>query len=329
MMQVAFISENNPESSRKSDTQLLDAYSHAVIEVVERVAPAVVKVDTIVKRNGRSQRAGSGSGFLFSSDGFILTNSHVIGNANGIRVSLADGRKMQAELTGNDPATDLAVLKIYDPATEHIRFTDSNALRIGQIAIAIGNPLGYDHSVTAGIVSAKGRSLRSTAGRLIDDVIQTDASLNPGNSGGPLVDSQGFVMGVNTAMIPSAQGICFAIASNTAQFIAGQLMLHGKVRRAYIGIGGQNVRLNKNQIRFFMLKENTGVLVSQTEPESPAALAGLQEGDILVGFDGQPVATIDDLHKKLLANYIHKTVTIDILRRNELQHLAITPAEVR
>jgi S1-C subfamily serine protease len=327
-MKTAFLSDLSEQNSF-SDEYLLDAYSNAVISVVEKVAPAVVKVDTLIKKNGKSERAGSGSGFVFSSDGYILTNSHVIGNANGIRVSFSDGRKMQAELTGNDPATDLAVLKIYDSVNEHISFSDSNQLKIGQIAIAIGNPLGYDYSVTAGIVSAKGRSLRSTAGRLIDDIIQTDASLNPGNSGGPLVDSKGLVIGVNTAMIPSAQGICFAIAGNTAQFVAGQLILHGKVRRAYIGIGGQLVRLNKNQVRFYMLRENTGVLVSQTEPGSPAAKAGLQDGDIIVGFDGQSVASIDDLHKKLHENYIGKSITLDFLRRNELKQVLVTPEEMK
>ena len=327
-MQLAYLSDSALKNE-VSDEYLLDTYSNAVIGVVENVAPAVVKVDTILKKNGKSQRAGSGSGFVFSSDGYILTNSHVISNANGIRVSFSDGRKMQATLTGNDPATDLAVLKIYDTGNQHVGFSDSNALKIGQIAIAIGNPLGYDYSVTAGIVSAKGRSLRSVAGRLIDDVIQTDAALNPGNSGGPLVDSKGMVIGVNTAMIPSAQGISFAIAGNTAQFIAGQLILHGKVRRAFIGIGGQNVRLNKNQIRFYVLKENTGVLVSQVEPGSPAAQAELQEGDIIVGFDKQSIATIDDLHKKLPEHYIGKPTTLDFLRRNELRQATIIPQEVK
>jgi S1-C subfamily serine protease len=293
------------------------------------VAPTVVKVETIVKKNGRSQRSGAGSGFVFSSDGLILTNSHVVGKANGIRVNLSDGQKMMADLIGNDPATDLAVLKIYESPAEFVSFTDSNTLRIGQIAIAIGNPLGYDYSVTAGIISAKGRSLRSTAGRLIDDVIQTDASLNPGNSGGPLVDSRGLVIGVNTAMIPSAQGICFAISGNTAQFIAGQLILYGKVKRAFLGIGGQNVRLNKNQIRFYVLKENTGILISQVESGSPAAVAGLQEGDIVVGFNGLPLATIDDLHKRMMADVIGIKATIDVLRKNELKHFSIIPEEMK
>jgi S1-C subfamily serine protease len=313
---------------------LMDAYSQAVVGAVEKVGPAVVNID--VHQRLRTPRAndparevrGNGSGFVFTPDGFILTNSHVVHGATRIDVALPEGPRFGAELIGDDPDTDLAVIRI-DSRTNlvHAQLGDSQSIRVGQLAIAIGNPYGFQATVTAGVVSALGRSLRSTSGRLIDDVIQTDAPLNPGNSGGPLVSSRGEVIGVNTAVILPAQGICFATAVNTAKFVAGRLIRDGKIRRSFIGVGGQNAPLHRRIVRFHDLPAESGVLVLSVEPNSPARKAGLREGDVIVAFAGQPVAGIDDLHRLLTEERVGVGAELIVLRRTEKMALRIVPEE--
>src|SRR5437867_8085985 len=286
----------SPSPVPPDDQALLDAYSRAVIDVVERVGPAVVRLDVASER--RSD--GTGSGVVVAPDGLVLTNSHVVGNAARVTATTVDGRSLTARVVGDDPDTDLALVRIDASVTlPAAALGNSKLLRRGQLVIAIGNPLGFESTVTTGVVSALGRSLRSRSGRLIDDVIQTDAALNPGSSGGPLVDSLGRVVGVNTAMIVPAQGISFAIALNTAAFVVGELIRNGRVRRSYIGLAGQNVVIDRRLVRFHGLTAETGVLVVSIEPDSPARQARLAERDVIVGFAGQPVAGIDDLHKKL------------------------------
>ena len=319
------------------DLLLLDAYSRAVVGAVEAVSPAVVNIEVQHARQGRGgangyppqEQQGSGSGFVFTPDGFILTNSHVVHGARHIDVTLADGRRLQADLVGDDPDTDLAVIRISAPELVAARLGDSDALRVGQLAVAIGNPYGFQTTVTAGVVSALGRSLRSTSGRLIDSVVQTDAALNPGNSGGPLANARGEVIGVNTAIIRLAQGICFAIAINTAKFVAGLLMRDGAIRRGYIGLGGQTAPLHRRFVRFFNLPAETGVLVLTTEEHSPARRAGLREGDVIVGFGGRPVAGIDDLHRLLTQQQIGVRSTLSVIRGAEMLQLEVVPEESR
>ncbi|HJS43799.1 MAG TPA: trypsin-like peptidase domain-containing protein [Gemmatimonadales bacterium] len=319
-------------SQSPSDAELLDAYSRTVSNVVERVAPAVVSVEVHHRRSSRtasSQREarGHGSGFVFTPDGFILTNSHVAHGATKTDVAFADGRRLRATLVGDDPDTDLAVLRVEDTAQVTAPLGDSGALRVGQVVIAIGNPLGFQSTVTAGVVSALGRSFRSISGRLIDNVIQTDAALNPGNSGGPLLDSRGNVVGVNTAVILPAQGICFAVAVNTVKLVVGQLIAYGHVRRARIGVGGQDVSLPRLAVRAHRLIQASGVLITTVEPGSPAARAGIQPGDIIVGFDGQPVHGIDDLHRLLTGDRIDMVTSVTVVRKAERLELSITAAE--
>jgi len=282
-----------------------------------------------VARRGRPAREvpGHGSGFVFTPDGFILTNSHVVHDATRIEAAFADGRRVGAQLVGDDPETDLAVLRVEPGTPAAAELGDSGTLRVGQLVIAIGNPLGFESTVTAGVVSALGRSFRSVTGRLIDDVIQTDAALNPGNSGGPLVDSRGRVIGVNTAVILPAQGICFAVGINTAKVVTGQLIRHGKIRRGRIGVAGQNVPLLRLAQRAHGLDAKTGVLVTGVEPNSPAQRAGLTSGDIIVAFDGKPVAGIDDLHQLLVTERIGAPTTVVVLRKADKLELAIVPDE--
>jgi len=322
--------ESSQASPGRDDAALLDEYSRTVVSAANRVGPAVVNID--IKQRLESQRGprevgGSGSGFVIAPDGFILTNSHVVHAANQIAVSLPDGREYLAQLVGDDPDTDLAVIRIDAPHLAHVRLANSENLRVGQVVIAIGNPLGFQASVTAGVISALGRSMRAQSGRLIDNIIQTDAALNPGNSGGPLVNSAGEVIGVNTAMIRPAQGICFAIASNTAKFVAGWLIKEGKIRRSYIGVAGQNVPIHRRIVRFYNLPLETGVLVVSVEKNSPAEKTGLREGDVIVTFNAKPIGSIHELHKMLIGEQIDVQSEITIIRHTEKLALAITPAE--
>jgi S1-C subfamily serine protease len=323
--------ETGPRSRSALDEELLDAYSRAVTGAAETVGPAVVSVEVRhrAERRGRPAREvpGSGSGFVFTPDGFVLTNSHVVHAATRIEAAFPDGRRVQAELVGDDPGTDLAVIRVPPVALTVAELGDSGALRVGQLVVAIGNPLGFQSTVTAGVVSALGRSFRSVGGRLIDDVIQTDAALNPGNSGGPLVDARGRVVGVNTAVILPAQGICFAVGANTAKIVTGQLIRHGKIRRGYIGVAGQQVPLLRLAQRAHGLEAKSGVLVTEVAPAGPAAQAGLKPGDVIVAFDGAPVTGIDDLHRRLVSERIGAEATIAVLRGAEKLELAIVPRE--
>jgi S1-C subfamily serine protease len=311
-------------SSALADGEALDAYSRVVSDVVERVGPSVVRVD--IKRLGAS--AGSGSGVIVSPDGFVLTNSHVVQGARGAEVTTLEGRQLHARVLGDDPDCDLALLRIDDSATlPAARLGDSSKLKRGQIAIAIGNPLGFDASVTTGVVSALGRSLRAKSGRMIEDVIQTDAALNPGNSGGPLVSSRGEVIGINTAIIMGAQGICFAVASNTANPVLGEIARHGRVRRAYIGIGAGTVAIPRRIALRLGLEQTNGARVLAVEARSPADHAGLLTGDMIVALDGKLVSGAEDLLRMLDADKISRTVSVDVLRRSEQLRFWIGPTE--
>jgi S1-C subfamily serine protease len=304
-----------PEDSRREDGALLDAYSRAVTDVVERVSPSVVRLDV---RHGDGRRGGSGSGVIVSPDGLILTNSHVVQGAKRAEVSTLDGRNLSGRVLGDDPDTDLALVRVDENATlPAASIGDSKQLRPGEIAIAIGNPLGFEASVTAGIVSALGRSLRAKSGRVIDDVIQTDAALNPGNSGGPLVSSRGEVIGINTAMIAGAQGICFAVAANTARFVLGEIVRHGRVRRARLGIGGGTIVLPRRIALRLGLDQPTGAVVTSVDKDGPADEAGLLTGDIVLAVDGVAVSGADDLVRLLDADKIGRTIPLDVLRRSE------------
>jgi S1-C subfamily serine protease len=304
------------------DAALLDAYSQAVVYVAETVSPSVVKIEA-------EDRGGTGSGFVFTPDGYVLTNSHVVAGSKALWVSLGDGRKERARLVGDDPDTDLAVVHIQAGELTAAKLGASSALRVGQLVIAIGNPFGFECTVTAGVVSALGRSLRARSGRLIDDVIQTDASLNPGNSGGPLVNTQAEVIGVNTAMIGSAQGLCFAVAMGTASFVAGELLRQGRVRRSYLGLGGQTVGLRRQLVRFFDLPRDHGVLVSHLEPKGAAIEAGVRKGDLVIELDQQPIAGVDDLHKRLGAERIGVPTQLAVIRGRRRLNLVVTPREAR
>ena len=318
--------ESAPQTGQTpaQDEALLDAYSNAVTRVAEEVGPSVVNIE-VRKKNG--QRAGSGSGFIITPDGFILTNSHVVHGAEKIEVTLQDGRHPDAYVVGDDPDTDLAVVRVFAPQLRPVKLGQSTQTRVGQVAIAIGNPYGFQFTVTAGVVSALGRSFRANTGRLIDDILQTDAALNPGNSGGPLVNSRGEVIGVNTAVILPAQGICFAIGIDTAKHVAGWLIKDGKIRRSYIGVGGQNVPIHRRIVRHYQLPAATGVLVISVSPGSPATKTGLREGDLIVAFNGQPIPSIDALHKLLTGEWIGNTSELTVIRGTEKLLLPITPAE--
>jgi S1-C subfamily serine protease len=315
------------------DGPLLDAYSGAVIGALEKVAPAVTFIE-VAHRAREGQQAqgmqrGSGSGFLFTPDGYLLTNSHVVDGAEEIVVRLNDDTKFDADLIGNDPDSDLAVLRIGSPAAlPYVEFGDSSQLKVGQVAIAIGNPLGYAKTVTTGVVSALGRTLRALSGRLMHDVIQTDAALNPGNSGGPLVDSKGRVIGVNTAMIPQAQAICFATGINTANWVIGQLFAHGRVRRAYIGVSGATVPVATRVVRHFDLPGRRAVHISELVPGSPAAIAGLEVGDRIIALDGTTIDGIDSLQRLLDASLIGRECELQLLRRSSVIKVAIRPIEM-
>jgi S1-C subfamily serine protease len=307
-----------------TEAEALDAYSRVVTTVAESVSPSVVRIQVENKRG----RGGSGSGFIFTPDGFILTNSHVVHGAEKITVSTPDSGDFNAQLIGEDPDTDLALLRIDVPVLHSVKLGDSRRIRVGQLVVAIGNPYGFQYTVTAGVVSALGRSLRSQSGRLIEDVIQTDAALNPGNSGGPLVNSLGEVVGVNTATILPAQGLCFAISINTAQFIATKLIRHGHVRRSYIGVQAQTASLNRTIARHYDLKTLTGALVLSAEAGSPGQKAGLQEGDVIVTLDGEAVEGVDVLHRLLGEERIGVATALVVLRGSRRLEIAVKP-EVR
>jgi S1-C subfamily serine protease len=332
------MSDQAPHSDRPEHgpaEDVMDAYSRAVITAAERVSPSVVFIEVrqpLRSRNVHSARApqetrGSGSGFIFTPDGFILTNSHVVHGARKIEVTVLDGRKYDADLIGDDPDTDLAVIRINAPNLVPAQLGQAQAIRVGQLAVAIGNPYGFQYSVTAGVVSALGRSLRAQSGRLMDDVIQTDAALNPGNSGGPLVNSKGEVIGVNTAMILPARGISFATSIDTAKFVASRLIRDGKVSRSYIGLAGQNVPLPRQIVRYYDLSVESGILVVSFEPKSPARNAGLREGDVIIGFDDHPTAGIDDLHKLLSEDRIGHKSNLAVIRGKERLVLGVVPEE--
>jgi S1-C subfamily serine protease len=346
MLTPQWVSAENvsEESSPSEDGPLLDAYSGAVIGALERVAPAVTFIEVEhaagPAASGRSPKSrgapggrrptrGSGSGFLFTPDGYLLTNSHVVQGSDEITVRLNDDTRFSADLVGNDPDSDLAVLRIGSPnALPYVEFGDSSALKVGQVAIAIGNPLGYSKTVTAGVISALGRTLRATSGRLMHDVIQTDAALNPGNSGGPLVDSKGRVIGVNTAMIPQAQAICFATGINTAKWVIGQLFAHGRVRRAYIGVSGATVPIATRVVRHFGLPSSTAVHVLELVPGSPAAVAGVEAGDRMIALDGVPIDGIDGLQRLLDSSWIGRECELQLLRRSSVIRVKIQPVEM-
>ena len=317
-------SSGAPSGASLGDDQLHDSYSQTIAAVVRRVAPSVVNIRVLSGERG----SGGGSGFILSRDGFVLTNSHVVHGAREIELTLHDARVYPAQLIGTDPETDLAVIRIDAPAIQQARLADSSLIRVGQIAVAVGSPYGFQQTVTAGIVSALGRSMRSESGRLMDEIIQTDAALNPGNSGGPLLNSAGEVIGVNTAVILPAQGICFAIASNTARLVAGWLIKDRRIRRSSIGVAGQNVPLHPRVVRFHKLEANTGVLVMEVEPGSPAALAGLRPNDTIVGFQGQPIPSIDALHKRLVASAIGVPSPMMFLRGTERLFCTVVPREL-
>ena len=337
-------SRPSPPSSRPDDDALLDDYSRTVVRAVEMVSPSVVNID-VYKRvrprraaaegtpargatgDEREVRAGTGSGFIFTPDGFILTNSHVVSGAARADVTLNDGRRLAAQVVGLDPNTDLAVVRIIGAGFQAARLGESRSVRPGQVVIAIGNPYGFQCTVTTGVVSALGRSLRAGSGRLIDNVIQTDAALNPGSSGGPLVNSAGEVIGVNTAVILPAQGICFAIAIDTVKFVAGRLIKDGTIKSAFIGVAGQNVPLHRRLVRYHGLPNDSAILVAAVEDKGPAQRAGLLEGDLIVAYDGQPVGGIDDLHRILTDARVGARSTLTVLRGAAKLDLAIIPGE--
>jgi S1-C subfamily serine protease len=307
---------------------LLDSYSRAVAQVVRDTSPSVVNIEVTQQRtNGAGRPArGGGSGFMITPDGFIVTNSHVVHGASEIVAVLSDGSRHGARIVGDDPETDIAVIRIDAQGLPAVSFGDSSKLLVGQLVIAIGNPYGFQTTVTAGVVSAMGRSFRSASGRLIDSVIQTDAALNPGNSGGPLMNSRGQVIGVNTAVILPAQGLCFAIPSNTAKFVAAKLIRDGKITRAYIGFAGQNVPLHRKVVRYYDLPVESAVLVTGVEPASPASRAGLEDGDLILAYGGKPIPEIDALHRLLTDEAVGRESKVDVLRRNQKVELRITPA---
>src|SRR5689334_8786710 len=290
-----------------TDSEALDAYSRAVVDAARRAGPSVVRVDT---RGRKSGEGGSGSGFAFTPDGHVLTNSHVVDGARRLRAVTPDGRDLEAHLVGDDPHTDLAVLKLLEGDLPALRFADSARLAVGQLVVAIGNPLGFETTVTAGVVSALGRSLRTRSGRLIDEIIQTDAALNPGNSGGPLVNFRGEAIGVNTAIIPEAQGICLAISSDTAAWVSEGLIRDGRIRRSYLGVAGQRVALPSRLLREHGLARETGMMILGVDGGSPGQSAGLRERDVVVAFNGQPVSGVDDLHRLLSAQGVGLKSTV-------------------
>lgn len=332
-----YATHNGNKQTSLADDELLDAYSRTITQVARSTSPAVAHIQ--VKKPAKQQRRrtpqnpqepfGSGSGFVISTDGYLVTNHHVVHEAEAIKVELSDGRSFKGEVVGSDAATDIAVIKIDGDHLKPLAFANSEALQVGQVAIALGNPYGFQYSLTTGVVSALGRTLRAQNGRLIDDVIQTDAALNPGNSGGPLVDSRGQVIGVNTAVILPAQGLCFAVSSNLAHFVAGKLIMHGRVKRAYLGIAGQRVSLSNRIQAYNKLENKSGVFIASIEPDGLAGNSALVQNDIIVGLGDQSIQTVDDLHKHLTEEMIGKQIELSILRNGKLQQVEVTPGEWR
>jgi len=325
--------QNNAYEAAPQNDQLLDAYSNAIIKATRQINEAVVQIKVKLRPNPKRRRRtrsneGGGSGFIISSDGYVITNSHVVHEAKEISVGLQDGRTFKATVVGDDPATDIAVVKIDGENLAIAKFGDSAKLQVGQIAIAIGNPYGFQYTVTTGVVSALGRTLRSQNGRLIDNVIQTDAALNPGNSGGPLIDSNGYVIGVNTAVILPAQGICFAVSANTASHVAGKLIIEGKVRRGYIGISAQTIALNPNNQRRYQLNQSSGVLIHEIEPDGPAYNSELRKGDIIIQLENKNIRNIDDLHLALDEETIGQRQILTILRTGRKRKVQVVPGEI-
>jgi S1-C subfamily serine protease len=328
---VAALPEATKAGQQADDGPLFDAYSEAVVRAVERTGPAVVHLDVTLPRARRrglpEPPSGSGSGFIFTPDGFALTNSHVVHGAVSVRATLPDGTVFGADVVGDDPDTDLAVLRLGGTGLPAADLGDSEALRPGQLVIAIGNPFGFQATVTAGVVSALGRSMRAQSGRLIEGVIQTDAALNPGNSGGPLVDSRGRVVGVNTAVIAGAQGICFAVPANTARFVIPRLIREGRIRRSWIGIAGQSIRLSRRRVQLSHLHAQGAVLVTEVNPGSPADRAGLQPRDIIIRIGDTTVVGVDDLHRMLTDEMIGRSMDVVVIRDGALRTFAVVPAE--
>ena len=328
---------NKSNLNKEKNNKILDEYSRVIIKASQVVSPSVVRIENITNISDYNHNSnqnneilmGSGSGFIFTPDGFILTNSHVVNNANKLKVKMQNGRIFDAYLIGDDPETDIAVIRINGPNLNTAQLGNSNNIFVGQLVVAIGNPYGFDYTVTAGVISALGRSLRSKTGRLIDNVIQTDAALNPGNSGGPLINSHGEVIGVNSAMIQNAQGICFAIAINTAKFIAMQLIQYGRVKRSFIGIAGQNIKLNRRSVYYHKLNTETALLVITVEKNSPAQKADIRSGDIIIGFNTETISGIDDLQKKLTDEFLNKEATITYLRNGRKYSVTVKPEELK
>src|SRR6201985_3458009 len=321
-------SQETQTAAPADDQALLDAYSNAVIGVTERVGPAVVRVETIAARSDSRERGGRGSGIVISPDGLVLTNSHVVGSSKQIRIRDSEGGVTDARVLGVDPDTDLALRRA--DVSRNLHFAalgNSKNLRRGQLVVAIGNPLGFESTVTAGVVSALGRSIRSVNGRTIEDVIQTDAALNPGNSGGPLVSSSAEVIGINTAIISGAQGICFAVGSNTAQFVLSEIIRHGYVRRAYIGVSGQTAPIPRRHAVVAGVENKMGALLMNIEPDSPAAKAGLLPGDVVIRLDGVDINAVDDLIRALDRDRIDRKLAMDVLRMGRLRAVEIHPVE--
>jgi S1-C subfamily serine protease len=340
LKETSLLTETSAPRNQEEEAGLLDAYSRAVVNAAERVSPSVAYIEVTVTRpapgrgpasvapGGEREAHGSGSGFVFTPDGYLLTNSHVVHDARTIEVMLPDGRHYRAEPIGDDPDTDLAVIRIDAPDLSPVRLGNSEKLRVGQLAIAIGNPYGFQYTVTAGVVSALGRSLRGNGGRLMDDIVQHSAQINPGNSGGPLVSSTGEVIGVNTATIMPAQGLGFAVSINTAKFVAAQLIQYGRVRRAYIGIGGQNIALPRLVVRTYELPTNGGVQVIELEENGPARHAGVERGDIVTRFDGVHVGSMDHLQRLLTEARVGVHIPLEVLRRGQKVTLDLVPTEL-
>jgi len=326
------IVSNNDSSKDESDSQFMDPYSTTIIHAVAKVSPSVVQIN-IRKPHTRHHEGqvpdATGSGFIVSPEGFVVTNSHVVNNASEIEVNLPDGTSFQAELIGEDPSTDIAVIRIYGHNFPHAGFGNSKKLKVGQLVIAIGNPFGFQFTVTSGVVSALGRSMYSYAGRLIDGVIQTDAALNPGNSGGPLINAAGEVIGINTAVISSAQGLCFAVGSSVAEYVVGKLITTGKVRRSTLGIAGHTIILPQRVINYNHLTLNRGILIQQILPERSTHNAQLIAGDVIVGFNQVPVGSVDELYLQLNEQYIGKAVELDILKKGVKKTIEVVLGEAR